>query len=196
MRLQSICAFLMFAPLAALGQQSEAVPERVRDVMIYAGTVHYPQELADKGVQGRVVFSSELRVDGTFGPSDLIESSGSSVLDAAATSLVANLKAGPQQEAKPVLLPILFYKDRVQDMHLKTCAQFNVDYKYFSETFPAKPVGDMNIFDMASGVAAAFGGINMSTIGRFSAAPKKTMEACAKRPKRLFLKEFLASVEQ
>lgn len=193
MQLKYLFAFLIAVPMAALGQPSGTAPLRLRDVMVFAGTAHYPQALADKGIQGRTVFSTEVRVDGTFAPPTLVESSGSAELDAAATELAASLKANPQETAKPVLLPILFYKDSLNNLHLKTCAQFNADHAYFAATFPTRPVGDMNVFDMATGVVAAVRGMDMSAISRLSAAPQKTMEACAKRPKRLFMEEFLAS---
>lgn len=40
----------------------------MRDVMVFAGTANYPQQLADKGVRGRAVFLTEVLVDGTFAP--------------------------------------------------------------------------------------------------------------------------------
>ena len=193
MQLKYLFAFLITVPMTALGQPSDTAPLRLRDVMVFAGTGNYPQALADKCVQGRAVFSTEVNVDGTFAPATLVESSGSAELDAAAMEQVARLKANPQEAPKPVLLPILFYKDSLNNLHLKTCAQFNADHAYFAATFPARPVGDMNVFDMATGVLAAVRGMDMSAISRLSAAPQKTMEACAKRPKRLFMEEFLAS---
>ncbi len=199
MRLKHVVAFLVAVPLAAHGQQSGIAPgsepERVRDVMVFAGTAHYPQELADKGVQGTAVLSTEVRVDGTFGPSVLVESSGSPELDATAVALASTLKANRQEVAKPVLLPIVFYKDGMSNLHLKTCAEFNADQAYFAATFPSRPVGDMNIFKMATAAVVAINGINMSSIGKLNSAPQKTAEACAKRPKRLFLEEFLASTK-
>ncbi len=196
MYVKYVFAFLISVPLVAAGQQSVAAPERLRAVMIIAGSAHYPQELADKGVQGQAVFSTEVRVDGTFAPSVLVEPSGSAELDAAAIKVVAGLRAKPQKEAKAVLLPVLFYKDSVNNLHLKTCAQFNTDFAYFATTFPTRPAEDMNIFNVATGVVTAVGGVDMSNIGKLSAAPQKTVEACAKRPKRLFMEEFMTSVRK
>lgn len=195
MRLKHVVAILVAVPFAVHGQQSEPAPERVRDVMVFAGTAHYPQELADKGVQGTAVLSTEVRVDGTFAPSVLVESSGSPELDSAALALAETLRAKPQAAPKSVLLPIVFYKDGMNNLHLKTCAEFNADHAYFAGTFPSKEVGDMNIFKMATAVVVAYNGINMATIGKLSSAPQKTVDACAKRPKRLFLEEFMATTK-
>ncbi len=194
MRALHVLVFLIAVPAAAFAQQKAEVPQRLRDVMVFAGTANYPQQLADKGVQGRAVFSTEVLVDGTFAPFVLVEPSGSAELDTAALEVVAGLKANPQQVAKPVLLPVLFYKDSVNDLHLKKCAQFNTDYAYFAATFPNRPASEMNIFDMATGVITAVGGITFKTIGMLSAAPQKTVDACAKKPKRLFMEEFMTSV--
>ncbi|WP_313460699.1 TonB family protein [Stenotrophomonas sp.] len=194
MHLKHVSAFLIAVPLVAAGQQPAEAPERLRPVMIIAGSAHYPQELADKGVQGQAVFSTEVRVDGTFAPSVLVEPSGSAELDAAAIKVVAGVRAKPQKVAKAVLLPVLFYKDSVNNLHLKTCAQFNTDLAYFATTFPTRPADEMNIFNMAAAVVTTVGGVDMSSIGKLSSAPQKTVEACAKRPKRLFMEEFMKSV--
>ena len=57
------------------------------------------------------------------------------------------------------------------------------------------PFGDMNIFKMATVAVVAVNGTNMSSLGKLNSAPQKTAEACTKRPKRLFLEEFMASTK-
>lgn len=60
MRALHVLVFLIAVPAAAFAQQKAEVPQRLRDVMVFAGTANYPQQLADKGVQGRAVFSTEV----------------------------------------------------------------------------------------------------------------------------------------
>lgn len=194
MRVKHILALMLAVPAAALGQQPVMAPERLQDIMVFAGSAHYPRELADRGVQGRAVLATEIHPDGTLAPAVLVEPSGSVELDAAAPLVVANLKARPQVAAKPILLPVLFYKDSVESLPSKTCSEFNIDYTYYVTNYPAGSTGDMTVFKIAAGLAMAGGGINMSVIGQLKAAPDKTVAACAKRPSSKFMKEFLASL--
>ncbi len=191
MRIKYFFALMLAVPSAVIGLEPLPAP-KTNDIMIFAGSPHYSNELAAKGVQGRAVLSTEIRLDGTLAPAVLVESSGSAELDAAALNVVASHKTKPRADVKPIRLSILFYKDSANSVVVKTCSEFNTDYTYFAATFPTKPPSEMTIFGFVPALALGLVGVDLSVLSNLKTAPEKIVVACSERPESKFFKEYLS----
>jgi len=117
--------------------------DRLPHKLIQPGDIYYPVELAKAGVQGEVKLDIELSPEGKLLSAKIVDSSRSDELDKNALSYV-NADLGnwtlpathPKGESAHYLLSLVFNRDSVLSINLKTCAELNADLAYFRATYP------------------------------------------------------------
>lgn len=114
----------------------------------------------------------------------MVESSISSILDAAALEQVKAWKLSPGLDAddKPVavkvVVPIQYAKESGAEMIDTTCMDLNVDVKWFRSVYPDKPMSGMRIYNLSLGVlAVGHGSVSniLETSKRFRKAFEKAV---------------------
>lgn len=117
--------------------------DRLPHKLIQPGDIYYPVELAKTGVQGEVKLDIELSPEGKLLSAKIVASSRSDELDKNALSYVnADLgdwtlpETHPKGKRAHYLLSIVFNRDSVLSINLKTCAELIVDLAYLRAAHP------------------------------------------------------------
>ena len=117
--------------------------DRLPHQLFHPGDIYYPAELAKSGVQGEVKLDIVLSADGKLLSAKIVDSSKSDELDKNALSYVNAVgekwtlpENHPMGEKAHYLLSIVFTRDSVMNINLKTCAELNTDLSYFRSTNP------------------------------------------------------------
>lgn len=173
-------------------------PRRLDPVTVLAGTPNYPSGAAERGVQGTTVLEAELTDGGSFTAPRVRESSGSPVLDEAASALLLRLRiapgtALPVPQPGTVLVPVAFRKDTLASLQSKSCADFNRDAAYFTTAFPQRSLRDMPVFDVATAaLVAAVPVARQVTLAReLTDIQRGVIADCADKPQARFLELLL-----
>lgn len=183
------CACATFSSLAAASGAAPVMKQNVR--LLSQPPESYPEAAKAAGHQGVVKLRLSINTEGRVDDAQLIESSKSSILDAAAMERVKAWKLSPaiDSDDKPmavkVVAPIQYVKDSIVDLADKACSDLNVDVSWFRSVYPDKPVSDMHIYNLSLGLLAVGAGSGpkiLETSRKFSKAFDKTVERCAEKP--------------
>jgi TonB family protein len=183
--------FILIA-LAAIPMACGAAPVIKKNVQLVSlPPLEYPAAAKAEGHQGTVKIRLSVNTEGMVEDAEVIESSRSSILDAAALEQVKAWKLSPALDAddKPVAVkvvaPIQYAKDSGAELIDKTCMDLNTDVKWFRSVYPDKPISDMRIYNLSLGVlAVGAGSVSniLETSKKFRNAFEKTVERCAEKP--------------
>lgn len=183
------CACATFSNMAGAAGDAPVIKQNVR--LLSEPPASYPAAAKAAGHQGVVKLRLSINTEGGVEDAQVIESSRSDLLDAAAVEQVKAWKLSPAIDAedKPmavkVVAPIKYVKDSIADLANKACSDLNVDVSWFRSVYPDKPVSDMNIYNLSLGLlamAAGSGPKMLETSRKFSKAFDKTVERCAEKP--------------
>lgn len=169
--------------------------DRLPHKMFKPGDIYYPDELAKSGVQGEVKLDIALSSEGKLLSAKIVGSSKSDELDKNALSY-ANAevekwtlpKNHPKGEDAHYLLSLVFNRDSVLTINLKTCAELNTDLGYFRKTNPDDEPGKVPSLEL---IASLFAVQLMKTRGAVEALKyadsldainNDTIRACAEKP--------------
>ncbi|WP_298097130.1 TonB family protein [Brevundimonas sp.] len=100
------------------------------------------------GHTGDVTLEVVVQPDGSKGPATVVESSRSDLLDAEATRLVSGAGFGAPAEATRYRVTVGF---QGADDAL-TCAAMARQVRWFQQTWPERPLKDMPLYKMSSGI--------------------------------------------
>lgn len=151
----------------------------------------YPEAAKAEGHQGKVKLRLSINAEGSVQDVEVIESSKSAILDAAAVARVKAWELSPAIDsdnnpvAVKVVAPIEYVKDSIVDLVDKTCSDLSVDVTWFRSVYPDKPISDMRIYNLSLGLLAMSAGSTskiLETSKKFSKAFEKTVERCADKP--------------
>lgn len=126
--------------------------------MVESKPLEYPEDAKKLGHQGTVVVQFTVLSNDTISTPTIKTSSRSSILDQAAISFVQQIKFahGTDDQGNAtdtaVALPVSFRKDASSDLSEKTCADFVIDYQWFTQTFPEQSVKDMTVYQLTLGL--------------------------------------------
>jgi len=126
---------------------------RLPHKLIYPGDPLYSVELAKTGVQGEVKIELVLSTEGKLLSSEIIASSLSAELDKNALAYVNGQswklpEALSKESETRYLLSVIFNRDSVLTINLKTCAELGTDLAYFRTVRPqdhAKNVASLEL---------------------------------------------------
>lgn len=169
--------------------------DRLPHRMFKPGTIYYPDELAKSGVQGEVKLDIVLSAEGKMLSAKIVGSSNSQELDKNALSY-ANAEGEkwtlpenhPKGEEAHYLLSLVFLRDSVLTINLKSCAELNTDLDYFRKTNPEGEPGKVASLEL---IASLFTVQLMKTRGAaealkyansLDAINDDTIRACADKP--------------
>lgn len=101
------------APLCGADDSgTEFIAVDVAPELISKAAPEYPAEAKAKGIQGKVIISSRVEIDGTVSGQKVTSSSGSPLLDAAALAAAGKYRFKPAvQDGKPVTVWVSFAVD-------------------------------------------------------------------------------------
>ena len=202
MKFKNIAYLLLFSTAAfsqeqqqqAVALKTEQIPT-IDDYAIYAGESLYPRALSDLGVQGTTVVKADISKDGLIISTTVIKSSESPELDdlslKALKSRKLSLKSGATGITS-VLIPVVFRKDSVANLHEKTCADFNIDLAYFKRTFPTQEVGEMPVLTLMQGAVFTMSNDRLSFVKTLDRRNQNLIIRCAKSPTRKFSDAYLS----
>jgi len=169
--------------------------DRLPHKMFKPGDIYYPEELAKSGVQGEVKLDIVLSAEGKLLSAKIAGSSKSDELDKNALSY-ANAEGvkwslpenHPKGENAHYLLNLVFFRDSVLTINLKTCAELNTDLSYFRKANPDDDVRKVASLEL---IASLFTLQLMKTRGAaealkyadsLDAINDDTIRACAEKP--------------
>jgi len=180
--------------------QANRLPHKI----IYPGDIFYPAVLGKSGVQGEVGLELAFSSDGKLQTSKITKSSKSIELDKNALALVNNevwkLPENTWKDSRGIYsLNVIFLKDSILNINKKTCADFNIDLKYFQLVRPGGDYRDLGAFELIAGMftvqlmknRGADG--TMKYVQSAQAINRETILACAARPTELFVKTYARS---
>lgn len=158
-----IAKVLLLAALS-LGCESAIAQQRARTLptMIGGSMLVYPQQAKADGHQGTAVIRTDISAEGTVTGVAIARSSKSALLDDAALEFVRTSQFSPalDQADRPmslqVAIPVEYVKDSVSNLAEKTCADFDIDMRWFLATYPDKKVGDMRLYLLSLGLFAQY----------------------------------------
>jgi len=196
-----VLALLLVSVTAATAEEQGETPPLVDTIPITPGSKAYPQELAARGVQGKVTLRAILSAEGKFSEAMIEESSRSEELDAAALDLVPRLKYTSKSEKQkpvppgPVRVAIEFVKDGLETLRTKTCADFNLDAAYFKEKFPERPLTDMTVMKLMTGILTftVKREQQLTVFKNIKPIKEQVIEQCAQSPDKKFLELALTT---
>lgn len=178
---------LAIIPLAC--GASPVIKQQVR--LLTKPSISYPDAARAAGHQGTVRLRLSINTEGRIEDVEVVESSRSAVLDAAAVEQAKAWRLSPaiDVEDKPVAVkvvaPFEFAKDSIVDLPSKACSDLNVDVGWYRSVYPDKPISDMRLYNLSLGVLAMGAGSPsriLETSKKFSKAFEKTVERCADKP--------------
>lgn len=135
------------------------------------------------GHTGDVTVEVVVQPDGSKGPVTVVETSRSELLDAEAARLVAEAGFRPPPEATRYRVTVGF---QGADDAL-TCAAMARQVRWFQQTWPERPLKDMALFNMSSGILLVAGA---------PAAPNRETARAAINQRQRLEAEFPALAEQ
>ena len=135
------------------------------------------------GHTGDVTVEVVVQPDGSKGPVTVVESSRSDLLDAEATRLVAEAGFRAPAEATRYRVTVGF---QGADEAL-TCAAMARQVRWFQQTWPERPLKDMALFNMSSGILLVAG---------VPAAPNRDTARAAVNQRQRLEAEFPALADQ
>lgn len=178
--------------LAAIALASGAQPVIKKNIrLLEQPAPNYPEAAKAAGHQGTVKLRLSVGADGVVEEAQVVESSRSPELDAAAIEQVKAWKLSPAIDAddKPVaikvVVPVQYAKDSVVGLPSKTCADLTADVRWFRSAYPDAPLSEMRLYDLSLGVlAAGAGSVSniLETSKKFRKAFEKTVDRCADQP--------------
>lgn len=160
---------------------------------------------ADKasGAHGEVTVKLFVHADGSVSETQIVESSHSANLDAAAlAAVIASRFQAARIDGKPVdmqaVVTFEFAKDSMVDLPKKTCADLNADVAFYQRAFPGTPLNKMRIALLSSGTIMMARGngdirsqMTKEILERRREAFERTAAWCAQNPAELFFKRFI-----
>lgn len=199
-------AFLLHATLASAAEPTTYDLKKLARIdgpSFRPADKQYPAELAAAGVQGEVLVIVPLTEQGKSDGAILGESSRSDKLDQIALDIVKSakfeIKEAPAKGWKAVVVPVGFFRDSITTLKTKTCAEFNADVAYEAATFPERPLKQMRVFEMLTGVLYIGAGAKPSEAAqlakRAEAARQPTVDTCKANPERLFFQTWQDAVQ-
>jgi TonB family protein len=151
----------------------------------------YPEVAKKEGHQGTVKIRLSINAEGAVDGAEVVESSKSALLDAAAIELTKSWNFSPAIDSEghsvstKALVPIEYVKDSIADLPSKTCSDFNSDVKWFKSVYPDKPIAEMRIYNLSLGALVVGSGSTSQMIEiskKFKKAYEKTLVRCADKP--------------
>ena len=181
--------------------------ERLPHKLIYPGDILYPVELAKTGMQGEVKFILAISVEGKLLSSKMVDSSKSTELDKNALSYVngeswrlpENL---PKDRDSHYLLSVIFNRDSILTINLKTCAELNTDLAYFRSVRPEDPIKNVPSLEL---IASLFTVQLIKTQGAaealkyakaVNAISDATLHICTEKPEALLIETYVNAARQ
>lgn len=115
--------------------------DRLPPKLFPPGDIYYPAELAKSGVQGEVKLDIVLSAEAKLMSAKIVGSSKSDVLDKNALAYAQSEKwtlpeTHPKGENAHYLMNLVFIRDSVLSINLKTCAELNTDLGYWRSINP------------------------------------------------------------
>lgn len=174
---------------------------------IYPGDVFYPDTLAKEGVQGEVVIEVRLLNDGKERAVKIISSSKSDDLDKRALAYVNSEswimpEENPKDSEAHYQQSVIFSRDSILTINLKTCAELNTDMGYFHSVRPDDPVKNVQSLEL---IASLFTVQLIKTQGAAEALKyakavhaisDETWHACMENPETLLIETYVKAARQ
>jgi TonB family protein len=175
--------------------------------LIYPGDIFYPDAQAKKGLQGEVTLEIALSKTGKATTVKVIATSKSDELDKNALAFVNTgywklPENGLKYYEGVYLLNVIFLRDSVLTINTKTCADFNVDLKYFRSTHAGESTKNFGALELVANISTVQLMKNQGANGALKFVKaiddinKDTINACAKKPAELFVKKFAKASEK
>ena len=172
------------------------------------GDIFDPEELAKSGVQGEVKLDIVLSAEGKLLSAKIVGSSRSDELDKNAMAY-ANAEgekwilpeSHPKGEDAHYLLSLVFFRDSVLTINLKTCAELNTDLGYYRKTNPDGEDGNVASLEL---IASLFTVQLMKTRGAgealkyansLDAINDDTIRACSEKPDARVMETYVKSAK-
>lgn len=180
---------------------------RLPHTLIYPGDPLYPIDLANTGVQGEVKIELVLSTSGKLLSSEIIASSLSAVLDKNALAYVNSEswklpEVLPEEAETRYLLSVIFNRDSILTINLKTCAELDTDLAYFRSVRPNDPVKNVASLEL---IASLFTVQLIKTRGAaealkyaetLTAITDDTLTACHIKPEALLIETYFNVAKQ
>ncbi len=175
--------------------------------IIIPGNEYYPVALAAKGVQGEVQLEVQLSKAGYVQGSKIIRSSKSAELDKQALAF-AKTQSWPATEMRQVNASdihqwnIIFLKDSTTSINSKTCADFNIDLKYFQSVNATSAPHEMAALKMLGRLFSerliknADAEKTLSYVKKIKGIERDSVQACAKNPNAMLLKTYIQAANK
>jgi TonB family protein len=184
-------------------QTEKKLPNKI----FLAGDNYYPNAFSSIGIQGETKLQLEFSEAGKIIGSRILSSSKSPALDEKALSYIkgADWKL-PENFAlyapRIYTLNIIFLKDSAETIDKKTCADFNIDMRYFRSVYPNAQVNNVGALSVISNLFTVNLMKNqssektMSYVRARNNIGEQVVKACAANPKALLLKTYLNIAEK
>lgn len=195
------------APASTASAPAAPALQKLRKQSLRPGGEAYPVALADQGVQGTAEVLVKISAEGHVADASLYATSRSAALDelALAYARALRFRAPANAASAPlpsVIVPVEFLRDSTDQLHTKTCAQFNVDVAYFKATFPETDPRRMTVINLTTGLllvgsmARQVGSDTVTQARKLNAAGNGVVVGCAAAPQENFLKLFVELAKQ
>ena len=182
--------------------------DRLPHKMFKPGDIYYPEELAKSGVQGEVKLDIVLSAEGELLSAKIVDSSRSDELDKNAMAY-ANAEGEkwalpenhPKGESAHYLLSLVFMRDSILTINLKTCAELNTDLSYFRSKRPDEDVRKVASLEL---IASLFTVQLIKTRGAdealkfaqsLAAINDDTIRACSEKPDARVMETYVKSAK-
>jgi TonB family protein len=176
--------------------------KKLPNKLLLPGDKFYPEAFAKIGLQGEVKFQLELSPLGKIMTIKILSSSKSPALDEKASAFIKDPEWKlpdnfPNQVPRVYTLKLIFLKDSPEQIDKKTCADFNVDLKYFRSVNPNAEISKVGAFDVISNLFTVSlmktqgGDKALSYVRARNKIAEQTAQACATQPNDLLLKTYV-----
>jgi TonB family protein len=176
-------------------------------VIIIPGNPYYSAALAATGVQGEVQLELQLSKAGYVQSAKIMRSSKSAELDKQALAF-SKTQTWPAAEMRLVnasdihQLNIIFLKDSTTSINSKTCADFNIDLKYFQSINATSEPHEMAALKMLGRLFSerliknADAEKTLQYVKKIKNIELDSVHACGKNPKALLLKTYIQAANK
>lgn len=214
MRVCSTIALFLTAAMAPTSLLATAVKlpaaltsNKLPHQLIHPGDIFYPEALAKKGLQGEVTLEIQLSAAGQAKTVKVKNASSSPELD---KNALAYVNTGywklPENDLKynqgAYTLNIIFLRDSVLSINKKSCADFNIDLKYFRSVHANQSTKNFGALELVANISTvqlmktqgASGALKF--VNSVDAINSDTINACAKKPAELFVKAYAKATKK
>ncbi len=181
--------------------------DRLPHKLIYPGDILYPVELAKTGVQGEVKLDIALSAEGKLLSANIVDSSRSSELDKNALTYVNGESWKlpedlPKDRDSHYFLSVIFNRDSILTINLKTCAELNTDLVYFRSIRPADAVKNVASLELIASLFAVQliktqgAGEALNYAKALGAITDGAIQTCSEKPEALLIETYVNSARK